>query len=55
MRHDYLCRVGAICTRDELSGFLRPHGVKRYKVMIVDDELVADWEKADWTPIENPV
>ena len=51
MRHDYLCRMGAICASGELDEFLKPHGVKRYKVMIIDDEPVADWESSDWVEI----
>ena len=51
MRHDEVCPMGAICAEEELSGVLRSRGVKRYKLKILDDELIPEWDKADWQPV----
>jgi len=51
MWHDYLCTVGAVCAKDELNDFLKGHGVKKFKMKVVDDEPVVAWEESDWTPV----
>ncbi|MCL1805403.1 MAG: hypothetical protein FWG28_05320 [Clostridiales bacterium] len=48
---DCLVPVGAVCTREELHGVLKTQNVKGYKMKSIDDEPVADWEKADWVMI----
>ena len=48
---EFQCPMGAFCTREELGGALKGKGVLRYKIKKVDDEPVANWEAAEWTPV----
>ncbi|MCL1805527.1 MAG: hypothetical protein FWG28_05965 [Clostridiales bacterium] len=40
--------VGAVCREEELGGWMKAHGILRYKVKSIDRKPVADWEKTDW-------
>ena len=43
-----LAPIGTVCTEEELDGWMKAHGVLRYKIKSIDRKPVPDWEKADW-------
>jgi hypothetical protein len=43
--------VGTVCKEEELSGWMKAHGVLRYKIKSIDRKPVADWEKTDWVTV----
>jgi hypothetical protein len=43
-----LASVGTVCTIEELSAWMKAHGVLRYKIKSIDRAPVADWESTDW-------
>lgn len=47
---EFLCPMGAVCTRGELGGTLKHLGVKSYKIKAVDWDPVAGWENTEWIP-----
>ena len=48
MPDDYLCPMGVICTKEELGAYLKSQGAKSYKIKVVDNEPVPDWESGEW-------
>ena len=49
--HEFLCPFGAICAKEGLNDILKRADVIRYKIKLIDDDPVADWEKSEWTPV----
>ncbi|MCL2167154.1 MAG: hypothetical protein FWH49_07710 [Clostridiales bacterium] len=48
---EFLCPLGFVCPEEELNANLKHAHAVRYRMKQVDDESIADWDKADWTPV----
>lgn len=51
MTGGYQCPMGAMCTEDELSGYLKSQGAESYKIRVVDNEPVEGWEGGAWIQV----
>ena len=51
MRYNALCTMGAICAKEELNDILKQRDVRSYKIKMIDQEAVPDWEESDWLPV----
>ena len=49
--NEFLSPLGLVCAEGELNDRLKLAKVVRYKIKKIDDDPVAGWEGADWTPI----
>ena len=49
MRFDAVCKMGAICSEEELPAILGRRNVKGYKMISVDDIPKSGWSDREWT------